>query len=458
MSRPKVFRDPVHGQLTYERFAPGSPGDGSAWRALGSAVQKVIDCREFQRLRHIRQNGLANLAFHGAEHSRFTHSMGVAFLAREMFDRITRNMDESPPEDLRTTTCLAALLHDVGHGPFSHTIEEILDSIGVEFDHERMTVRLIEEGGGITAALSAISADLPASVAAFIDKKRRQKDHWSYRLVSSQLDADRLDYLMRDAQFAGLRGHGFDLPRLLDNLHHLDGTRIAVHRKALEAAEAYALVLDQMYRAVYYHHTVRAASFLLSSVLRRAVELFAAGHSSIFPALQGGRDNPMALLTKKGDQIPLDAYVSLGEFQIWHLIDQWQDTKDPVLSDLCRRLLARSLFKAVDIDLMDHSGSTATIDRAQELTKKLLPFVTDNTVGFYVGVDTPSRTSYRRYDWRSETPDESIWIADPPAGKPFPIEENRDSKIVAAMKDTKFFPRLICPEEVRHQLNERGKK
>ena len=450
MGRPKIFRDPVHGQLVYERMRTGAAVSGEySDKGLGWAVQSIVDCPEFQRLRHVRQDGLVNLVFQGAEHSRFTHSMGAAYLAREMYDRVVRNMDEVPDSRLRTLSCLGALLHDVGHGPFSHTLEEILAAAGLPFRHEHMTVRLMEEDTEIRKVLVQIDPALPAELADLIDKQRRRTDHWTQRLVSSQLDADRLDYLLRDALFAGVQGHGFDLPRLLDNLHHLDGSRIAVHRKALAAVEAYMLMQDQMYRAVYYHHAVRAASFLLGSTLRRALVLFRDGVEAVFPAGFSGAPHPFRALAVAGERVPIDAYVRLGEYHLWALVEDWQHAKDPVLADLSRRLMRRALFKTIDVDPMDHEQLVRLEGRARDLVKAELGFVTDATVDHYVCIDTPSRSSYVPYDFRSDAPDESIWIVG--IADPCPVEDFTESRIVAALKDTKFFPRMIFPPEIREQ-------
>src|SRR6185437_6722003 len=122
-------------------------------------------------------------------------------------------------------------------------------------------------------------------------------------------------------------GHGFDLPRLIENLHHLDGKRIAVHRKAVEAVEAYLIVLDQMYRAIYYHHTARAASFLLSSVVRRAVTLFRSGKKGVMP-----KEHLLARLCEEGDNIDVGEYVRLAEFHVWALVEEWCHSKDKVLA------------------------------------------------------------------------------------------------------------------------------
>lgn len=129
MGQPRLYRDPIHRQIRYER-SKGSEKPEPGNRRLGWLLQKLIDSYEFQRLRHIRQTGLAHLVFHGAEHSRFSHSMGVAFLAEQMFLHICRNMDEEADDGDLLATCAAALLHDVGHGPFSHALEDALRSAG----------------------------------------------------------------------------------------------------------------------------------------------------------------------------------------------------------------------------------------------------------------------------------------------------------------------------------------
>jgi hypothetical protein len=382
--------------------------------------------------------------------------MGVAHLAREMYDRIIRNTGDPTDGDVKTSCAIAALLHDIGHGPFSHTLEEILKGADIDFDHEVMTQRLIEEEGSeIRDVLTCIDPAYPAQIACYIDKKRRKKEgraeHWSYRLVSSQLDADRLDYLLRDATSAELRGGSFDLPRLLDSLQHLDGTRIAVDRGAMETVEAYLLTLDHMYRVVYYHHAIRSASVLLSAVIRRAFDLHRKGDDTVFPAAAGGRIHPLASLMGAGQSVELDQYVRLGEFQVWSLIEEWQHGTDRVLADLAGRLLRRRLFKTLDVDPTHHNELNRRTRLAKDLVIKRLNHVDEGTVAYYVSVDEPSRTSYKRYDWRSEDPDESIWMVG--AGRrASPIEEDSRSKIVTALKETTYFHRLVFPEEIREEL------
>ncbi len=456
MPRPKLFRDPVHGQIRFEpvsleKKAPSGAGAKKSW-----VLQKLIDTKEFQRLRHIRQNGLANFVFHGAEHSRFSHSMGVAYLAAEMYQRILRNMGETTDDSAQLCTAVAALLHDVGHGPFSHTIEEILKGAEIPFNHEQMTLRFIEENdSAINGILRAIDAELPNHIAAYFDETRRKDDRWIYRLVSSQLDADRLDYLLRDARGAGLTGHSYDLPRLLDMLHHSEGKRIAVHQRGFETVEGYLVALDQMYRAVYFHHTNRGASILIASILHRAHHLASNGATDVFPGDPSGL-HPLASLFKEGQKVNLRQYARLGEHQVWALVEAWQFHNDKTLSDLSRRIMARQIFKTWDLDLnrLESWEDYETMNKALEVARKLVKSdlgVTEDEVNYYVHRDEPSRTSYIRYDWKPEAADRSIWIIDE-TGAAQPIEAADHSEIVLALKKKRYFPRIAFPAEIRQKL------
>lgn len=442
MIRPRFYRDPIHLQIRYER---------TQGERFGHIMQRLIDLAEFQRLRHIRQNGLTNLVFYGAEHSRFVHSMGVAYLAREMYDRICLNSGSQPDDDVRLATSVAALLHDIGHGPFSHTLEEILRALEVNFDHEHMTRRIIQESE-VRCVLDDIDPELTKRIVAYIDKKSRGEEHWSHKIVSSQLDADRLDYLLRDAASSGLRGHTFDLPRLLDMLYQVDDTYIAVHRRGLETVEGYLIALDQVYRAVYYHHTVRAASQLLSSVLSRAATLYRGGDSDVLE-----KGHPLGDLLERGNRSELEGYLRLGEFHLWTLIESWRGHTDKVLADLTRRLFERRLFKTMEIQAeATFNRRQEVVDHAKKLAMDSIPHVDQETASLYVCVDEPSRTSYKRYDWTSETTDESIWIIDDNEEK-YPLLEHPNARVNPALKTTFYFSRLVFPEEILTKLSEHVK-
>ena len=316
-----------------------------------------------------------------------------------MYDCIVRNMDEVIDTDTRLAIGAAALLHDIGHGPFSHTLEQILGDMGVEFDHETMTQRIISDSGTeINRFLCEIDGSFPEAILRYIDKGRREQDKWHYKLVSSQLDADRLDYLLRDAQCAGIRGHTFDLTRLLDLLHHVDEQYIAVEEGGLETVEAYIVALDQMYRAVYYHHTIRSANMVLGSCIARAFELHKNGDCKIFPDF-GDADHPLSKLVTEGEEIELADYLRLGEHQVWTLVEFWTSHRDVILNDLANRIYCRRLFKSKDIGRRNFQQIADLKACAEELAINAMEYVDNDTVKYYVGVDEPSRTSYKRYNF-----------------------------------------------------------
>ena len=452
MARPKFYRDPVHLQVRFDAVnLDEMPAENGK---LSWLCQKLIDTPNFQRLRFIRQNGLANLVFHGAEHSRFTHSLGVHHVAKQMYERICRNSSEKESTEWKLLTVIAALLHDVGHGPFSHSLEEILKEVEIKFDHEDMTIRFISDPDSeIYKTLVKVDKQLPENLVLFFDKKLRKQDHWAYRIVSSQLDADRLDYVQRDALFAGLRGHGFDFERMLDLLNHFDN-RIAVDRGATEALESYLVALDQLYRAIYYHHAVRSATQMLMSLMRRAAFLHRDGDRSIFIPLADGVRHPICDLLESGSKIGLSQYQRLSEYGLWYLIEAWQGHKDKVLSELSARILNRRLLKTIEVDQANFLGTQAIVERARGLVAKMYPKAPE-AVDHFVLYDDPIRTSYKRYDWKSESGDESIWLVGR-GKKETPLEDDDESTIIQSFKSKRYFPRLIVPREVRDELVKEG--
>lgn len=449
MGRPKFFRDPVHLQIRFDAVDLATPVIQLDKKSrISWVLQKLIDCEEFQRLRLIRQNGLANLVFHGAEHSRFSHSLGVSHVARVMFEKICRNRDMPEDNDLKLEVLVAALIHDVGHGAFSHTMEEILKENRIKFHHEEMTKAfLLRTDSSINRILAEVDADFPNLIASYFDKKLRTDDHWKYKIVSSQMDADRLDYVQRDASFAGLRGHGFDFERLMDLLDIHDGKSIAVNRGAVEAVEAYLVTIDQLYRAIYNHQAVRAATQMLLGIFRRAVTLWKDGDTTVFPA-QGDKPHPIIELLEKGVEVGVAAYGRLTDATIWTLLEFWRSSPDKVLADLSRRLMRRDLLKSYDLGELNYTKWTDQKDEALGMTAK---FVGEEFASYYVALDEPSRTSYKGYDFNPDSPDESIWLTG--AGKrDRPLEDDPDSVIVKALKGKTYFPRLIILPEVRDLL------
>jgi HD superfamily phosphohydrolase len=363
-----------------------------------------------------------------------------------MYERICRNTTEAEDEGTKLCTILAALIHDVGHGPFSHTLEEILEEAGIPFHHEQMTLRyILDPESEINRILTHADNALPERLAAFFEKERRTEDHWSYKVVSSQLDADRLDYLQRDSLYAGIRGQGFDLERILDLLCHSQGKRIAVERGATESLEAYLMTLDLLYRSIYYHHTVRAATRMLLSMFRRGVALHRNGDATVFD------QSRLIRLIQEGDRISLSNYSRLTEVDAWNLIYRWQEHPDPILRELASRIVQRRLFKAIDLGDMPFPALKELEERARDETRKLYSDFPGETPDYFVAYDEPDRTSYKIYDWRAESADDSIWLVED-SGEEHPLESDHESTIVQAFKNKRYFPRLIVPEPVRERL------
>jgi HD superfamily phosphohydrolase len=240
---------------------------------LDATAVALIDTPEFQRLRHIRQLGLAYLVYPGATHTRFDHALGVYHLARRTLALLT---ERGELEGVEAAECAlvpyAALLHDVGHYPFSHALEE-LDGEWVPGDHESHTARFLE-APRIAAALEGVAKDGPARVEALV---RGRSESPLQGLVSGSLDLDKIEYLRRDARFCGVPYGEVDVDRLLHALALLrdpqTGRReIGIHEKGLSALESLLFAKYQMFRNVYWHHAVRAATALYKRLVQDAVD------------------------------------------------------------------------------------------------------------------------------------------------------------------------------------------
>ncbi len=437
--RPKVFRDPIHGDIAFPRDD------------FGTLILRLIDTRTFQRLRGIRQNGVMNFVFPGAEHSRFTHSLGVAHVAAMMFDAITRNNQMEQGRRERQQTIIAALLHDLGHGPFSHALEEITEELGEKkYDHEGMTRRLITEPASeVRALLAGYDPEFPAALSKFFDKKIAPADRrWYYQIVSSQLDADRIDYLLRDAHMAGVR-HSFDHKRLVESIGQVDNA-IVVDQRAFDVAESYLLAIDQMYEAIYFHKTVRAASILLTQTLKRAWMLARESAERMRMLFPLGDADPLAQLFRSSDTMPPEQFASLDEHHIWHLLSMWRADADATLRDLVGRVYSRRFMKPLTLEKFNFDAIRKIEAAGKELVRKKHPELDPE---YYVNLDEPERVSYRRYALR-EGPHGAIQILTN-AG-PKAIEEMPRS--IATQINAKIArPRFIVHEDVRAELADQFK-
>ncbi|MEK3884218.1 HD domain-containing protein [Paenibacillus sp. PL2-23] len=323
LTEEKVFKDPVHHYIYVQ--------DQTIW--------DLINTKEFQRLRRIRQLGTTYLTFHGAEHSRFSHSLGVYEITRRVISLFERNEYPDWPREERLVSLCAALLHDVGHGPFSHSLEDIFDT-----DHEEWTCAILLGDTDINAVLRQVGEDFPAKVAAVIQKTYPKPIVVS--LISSQMDADRMDYLLRDAYYTGVNYGTFDLERILRVLRPYRG-KIVVKESGMHAVEDYLMSRYQMYWQIYFHPVTRSSEIILRQIFRRAQELHGQGYTFKWMA------KPLEKLL--ANQLSLQDYVKLDESLAQTAFAEWADEPDELLSDLCLRFLNRQLYKYVTIENPDET-------------------------------------------------------------------------------------------------------
>jgi HD superfamily phosphohydrolase len=333
----KYLRDPVHGSIGFDKDRE-------------KLVIDLINTREFQRLRRIRQLGALFLTFHGAEHTRFTHSLGVAYMARRIFDSLLAGGQVQQKgralERTRLVAIVAALLHDLGHGPFSHLYEKVFN----DRRHEEWTRLIIRQGRGEVGRLLR-RAGMVDEVLGVLGRTYRPA--FVSDIVSSQLDADRLDYLLRDSFMTGVAYGKYDLEWILTNLRLArrggrDGElRLAINGlKGYHAAEQFVIGRYLMYQQVYYHKTSRSAEQMIRTALQRLVD--AHGETGRFP--DPCPTSIRRLVETRGnlsveDYLRLDDWLFLSAFQEWALAPQGK--VDPILRDLCDRITRRHLFKTV---------------------------------------------------------------------------------------------------------------
>jgi uncharacterized protein len=332
--KSRTYHDPLHGAITLHGDDP-----------VEALLIRLIDTPEFQRLRRIRQLDTASLTFHGAEGSRFTHSLGVMALTRRAFDQIVQRYPYLAGH--RAAVLSAALLHDLGHGPFSHAGEEMFGS-----QHEVWTLRLLESNG-IAKILENHAPDLKTALEQIFTKE--YPIPLAHQLVSSQLDCDRLDYLQRDSYFTGARYGQLDLDRILMAMSYDPITqRLVVNRKGLVAIEHYLTVRYFMYLQVYNHPKNLASRFILSKIYDRARVLLKTG------MIEADRI-VTAWLTQDPQTLTCEEYLAADDIVFTYHLHRWRESGDRILVDLCRRYLDRDIFKTRDISDQSESDRAATL-------------------------------------------------------------------------------------------------
>ncbi len=360
----KVLRDPIHGYIHVEY----------------EIIWKSINSKEMQRLRRIRQLGASFIVYHTAEHSRFAHSLGVYEIVRRMItenQRISENLSELE----KIVVMLAGLLHDLGHGPYSHAFEAVS-----EIHHEEFTKRILLGDSEIHQILEKEKRGLAKQVAQVIDHTHPKS--LLTQLVSGQLDADRMDYLLRDAYFTGTKYGEFDLERILRTLRVKDG-RIVVKSSGIHTVEDYIMARYHMYWQVYYHPTARSYENILECLFNR-LKACRKENPKVLKRVPMFKE---LLLTK---EMSIHDHFLLDENACLYGFSQLIGGEDEIASDLAYRLINRKLF---DYENFETNQQVEKIK--QRLEKQGLD------LRYYFIRDEVKQRPYQPYQGRE---DEAIWV------------------------------------------------
>ena len=321
LSETKVLKDPVHSyiHINYE------------------VVWNCLDSKEFQRLRRIRQLGGDFQVYPTAEHSRFSHSLGVYEIVRRMVTEI-KSLSMELSEYDKICVMLAGLLHDVGHGPFSHAFEHV-----TKHSHEDYTAKIILGETELNQVLAEVSPRLPEDIVSIIE--HNHPNDILNQIISGQLDADRMDYLLRDSYFSATSYGQFDLERILRTMRvrKIDENKkaLVVKYTGIHSVEDYIMARYQMYWQVYYHPVARSYEAVFIQLFNRLKDIFK-DNKEYFS------DMKVLIPFLEKNVVSVEEYFKLDENSLLYCCSLIQDKEDKVAADLARRLQNRRLFEYVD--------------------------------------------------------------------------------------------------------------
>ena len=321
LDETKVLKDPVHSyiHIHYE------------------VIWNCLDSKEFQRLRRIRQLGGDFQVYPTAEHSRFSHSLGVYEIVRRMVTEV-KSLCVELTEYEKVCVMLAGLLHDVGHGPFSHAFEHVTNH-----SHEEYTAKIILGNTELNAILRAVSEKLPQDIVSII--QHTHENDILNQIVSGQLDADRMDYLLRDSYFTATSYGQFDLERILRTMRvrKIDENKkaLVVKYTGIHSVEDYIMARYQMYWQVYYHPVARSYEAVFIQLFNRLKDIFK-DNKEYFS------DMKVLIPFLEKNVVSVEEYFKLDENSLLYCCSLIQDKDDEIAADLARRLQNRRLFEYVD--------------------------------------------------------------------------------------------------------------
>lgn len=406
LNEKRVIRDAIHDYIHVDHLI--------IWR--------LINSKEMQRLRRIKQLGGTYQVFQSAEHSRFVHSLGVYQVVRRMLE--TECLTNALSDYDKLCVMCAGLLHDIGHGPFSHSFEGVFEE-----NHEDMTVRMILEESEVHDILVSLYKQLPQDVASII--QHTHPNRILIQMVSSQLDADRMDYLLRDSYMSGTTYGHFDMSRILRTMRIRDG-KIVYKESGVQAIENYILARYHMYWQVYYHPTARSYEHLLQSVFQRVKDLYYDGY--VF------QTHLHYLIPMLEHHFQVRDFVDLDEAVILYYFKEFTREKDFILSDLSSRFLNRHLFKYKQLKSQKDLMSIKAIAQAKGYHPD-----------YYIVSDNQKQIPYLHYGESGELSEIEILDSEG-CLSPLPMK----SEIVSAILNSKRFKsdqKVFFPKEIKDELS-----
>ncbi len=361
MNKRKIINDPVYGFITI-------PSD---------FIFDIVQHRYVQRLRYIKQVSMTHLVYPGALHTRFHHALGAMHLMGLALDTLQSKDISITPEE-REAAMIAILLHDVGHGPFSHSLECTLVE---EVSHELISSLLMDDldqqyGGKLQLAKAIFN--------------NQYSKKFLHQLVSSQLDTDRMDYLNRDSFFTGVSEGVISFDRIIKMFNVVDN-QLVVEQKGIYSVEKFLIARRLMYWQVYLHKTVLSAEGMLIQILKRAKELYQFGEVlPVSPSLEHFLRHRLNRSHFENEQIHLQMFSNLDDVDILAAIKCWIQSADPVLKDLCGRLMNRNLYHT---ELMDAEPGAELLGEIRALAKKEL-MLSDDVIQYYVWAQEVVNSAY----------------------------------------------------------------
>ena len=410
MSIKRIFHDPIHKEITFDSAKPEE-----------LMVLELIDTQAFQRLRRIKQLGAASLLFHGAESSRFTHSIGVFSIARKIYKQLV----SSEPKFNANKFVLygAALLHDLGHGPLSHTSEIIFDH-----NHEYWSDNLVRNHSPITSILKKFDNDLPNQIGELF-KSTNLFSNPLKTLISSEIDCDRLDYLLRDSYNTGTNYGLVDLERIISALTFSPGKNIAIKPKGVIAIEHFLVLRNMMYRTIYNHKINEISTWILEKITQTVRKNF---DQNIF------LDKSLYNWIFSPKNLGIDDFIKNDDITFFYHLLRWKEEAFEPLSTLCKMFINRNLLKASNISYLN------SLERLEILAfaKKLCEINNYNSE-IFCGI---KERSFKGFESQNSL---QIWDGT------YQYALENKSSLIKALMNSEHTALIIYPSEIKEQISKK---